>query len=243
MGLILNYLTGAPYLLMAVASAVVADGVDVGAAVQVDRADLRPARPADDRVRRGAGRDPSAVGQDRGRVRAAGAERPQHQGAAELRLFRRRDPQRRACSPTKPISIRRAGSRRNGAPKDLAHQPRHQHRRHGPRLVAGDHRSSPARRSCSDPPMSARKSPAAPRWRRRSRSARPGCCSRCSECCSRSPARRSKPAWPTLIRSSQFFGWEWGRHKKPWEAPRFTIAWIACSSLALADRADRRRCR
>ena len=25
---------------------------------------------------------------------------------------------------------------------------------------------------------------------------------------------------------SQFFGWEWGRHKKPWEAPRFTLAWI-----------------
>jgi Mn2+/Fe2+ NRAMP family transporter len=25
---------------------------------------------------------------------------------------------------------------------------------------------------------------------------------------------------------AQFFGWEWGRHKKPWEAPRFTIAWI-----------------
>jgi manganese transport protein len=25
---------------------------------------------------------------------------------------------------------------------------------------------------------------------------------------------------------AQFFGWEWGRHRKPWEAPRFTIAWI-----------------
>jgi len=33
---------------------------------------------------------------------------------------------------------------------------------------------------------------------------------------------------------SQFFGWEWGRHKKPWEAPRFTIAWIASFVLALA---------
>jgi Mn2+/Fe2+ NRAMP family transporter len=33
---------------------------------------------------------------------------------------------------------------------------------------------------------------------------------------------------------SQFFGWEWGRHKKPWEAPRFTIAWIAFFVLALA---------
>ena len=32
---------------------------------------------------------------------------------------------------------------------------------------------------------------------------------------------------------SQFFGWEWGRHKKPWEAPRFTIAWIAFFLLAL----------
>ncbi|MGN6589375.1 MAG: NRAMP family divalent metal transporter [Sphingomicrobium sp.] len=26
---------------------------------------------------------------------------------------------------------------------------------------------------------------------------------------------------------AQFFGWEWGRHKKPWDAPRFTLAWIA----------------
>jgi Mn2+/Fe2+ NRAMP family transporter len=33
---------------------------------------------------------------------------------------------------------------------------------------------------------------------------------------------------------SQFFGWEWGRHKKPWEAPRFTVAWIALFLLALA---------
>lgn len=33
---------------------------------------------------------------------------------------------------------------------------------------------------------------------------------------------------------SQFFGWEWGRHKKPWEAPRFTLAWIAFFILALA---------
>jgi Mn2+/Fe2+ NRAMP family transporter len=32
---------------------------------------------------------------------------------------------------------------------------------------------------------------------------------------------------------SQFFGWEWGRHKKPREAPRFTLAWIAFMLLAL----------
>jgi Mn2+/Fe2+ NRAMP family transporter len=32
---------------------------------------------------------------------------------------------------------------------------------------------------------------------------------------------------------SQFFGWEWGRHSKPWEAPRFTIAWIAVMLVAL----------
>jgi manganese transport protein len=32
---------------------------------------------------------------------------------------------------------------------------------------------------------------------------------------------------------SQFFGWEWGRHAKPWEAPRFTLAWIAVMLLAL----------
>ena len=33
---------------------------------------------------------------------------------------------------------------------------------------------------------------------------------------------------------SQFFGWVWGRHKKPWEAPRFTMAWIAVFLCALA---------
>lgn len=32
---------------------------------------------------------------------------------------------------------------------------------------------------------------------------------------------------------AQFFGWEWGRHKKPWEAPRFTLAWIIVMVLAL----------
>jgi Mn2+/Fe2+ NRAMP family transporter len=32
---------------------------------------------------------------------------------------------------------------------------------------------------------------------------------------------------------AQFFGWAWGRHKKPWEAPRFTLAWIALFVLAL----------
>jgi len=33
---------------------------------------------------------------------------------------------------------------------------------------------------------------------------------------------------------AQFFGWTWGRHKKPWEAPRFTITWIALFIVALA---------
>jgi manganese transport protein len=32
---------------------------------------------------------------------------------------------------------------------------------------------------------------------------------------------------------SQFFGWEWGRHNKPWEAPRFTLVWMAVMLLAL----------
>jgi manganese transport protein len=33
---------------------------------------------------------------------------------------------------------------------------------------------------------------------------------------------------------SQFFGWEWGRYRKPQEAPRFTFAWIAVFLAALA---------
>jgi Mn2+/Fe2+ NRAMP family transporter len=32
---------------------------------------------------------------------------------------------------------------------------------------------------------------------------------------------------------AQFFGWIWGRHKKPWEAPRFTVTWIILFLLAL----------
>ena len=32
---------------------------------------------------------------------------------------------------------------------------------------------------------------------------------------------------------SQFFGWEWGRHRKPREAPRFTVAWVTFFALAL----------
>src|SRR3954463_511252 len=32
---------------------------------------------------------------------------------------------------------------------------------------------------------------------------------------------------------AQFFGWAWGRHKKPWEAPRFTVTWIVLFGLAL----------
>lgn len=33
---------------------------------------------------------------------------------------------------------------------------------------------------------------------------------------------------------AQFFGWVWGRHKKPWDAPRFTVSWIVLMLLALA---------
>ena len=33
---------------------------------------------------------------------------------------------------------------------------------------------------------------------------------------------------------AQFFGWAWGRHKKPWETPRFTMTWILLFLIALA---------
>jgi manganese transport protein len=33
---------------------------------------------------------------------------------------------------------------------------------------------------------------------------------------------------------AQFFGWEWGRRDKPWDAPRFTAAWIMLMLVALA---------
>jgi manganese transport protein len=33
---------------------------------------------------------------------------------------------------------------------------------------------------------------------------------------------------------AQFFGWIWGRHKKPWEAPRFTLTWLVLFAFTLA---------
>jgi Mn2+/Fe2+ NRAMP family transporter len=33
---------------------------------------------------------------------------------------------------------------------------------------------------------------------------------------------------------SQFFGWRWGRHLSPQDAPRFTLTWLAVFVLALA---------
>jgi manganese transport protein len=37
----------------------------------------------------------------------------------------------------------------------------------------------------------------------------------------------------TAYSIAQFFGWEWGRYKRPHEAPRFTIAWLATFAAAL----------
>jgi Mn2+/Fe2+ NRAMP family transporter len=38
----------------------------------------------------------------------------------------------------------------------------------------------------------------------------------------------------TAYSIAQFFGWEWGRYKRPHEAPRFTLAWLATFLVALA---------
>jgi Mn2+/Fe2+ NRAMP family transporter len=38
----------------------------------------------------------------------------------------------------------------------------------------------------------------------------------------------------TAYSIAQFFGWEWGRYKRPHEAPRFTLAWLATFVVALA---------
>ncbi|MDB5698766.1 MAG: hypothetical protein JWN69_1570 [Alphaproteobacteria bacterium] len=32
---------------------------------------------------------------------------------------------------------------------------------------------------------------------------------------------------------AQFFGWEWGRYQKPWEAPRFTLTWLGVFAVSL----------
>jgi manganese transport protein len=33
---------------------------------------------------------------------------------------------------------------------------------------------------------------------------------------------------------AQFFGWPWGRYRKPAETPRFTVTWVLCFVIALA---------
>ena len=33
---------------------------------------------------------------------------------------------------------------------------------------------------------------------------------------------------------AQFFGWPWGRYRKPKETPRFTLLWLAGFAIALA---------
>jgi Mn2+/Fe2+ NRAMP family transporter len=33
---------------------------------------------------------------------------------------------------------------------------------------------------------------------------------------------------------AQFFGWQWGRYQKPYDAPRFTLAWVAAFGVGLA---------
>ena len=38
----------------------------------------------------------------------------------------------------------------------------------------------------------------------------------------------------TAYSIAQFFGWEWGRYKRPHAAPRFTLAWLATFVVALA---------
>jgi manganese transport protein len=38
----------------------------------------------------------------------------------------------------------------------------------------------------------------------------------------------------TAYSVAQFFGWEWGRYKRPHEAPRFTLAWLGTFGVALA---------
>ena len=37
----------------------------------------------------------------------------------------------------------------------------------------------------------------------------------------------------TAYSIAQFFGWEWGRYKRPHQAPRFTLAWLATFVVAL----------
>ena len=209
------------------------DGFDVGPAVQMDRADLRPARPHDDRFRGGAGRDPPAVGASRGGFRSAGAARAS--APSELLtylLFRRRDPQRRAV-PVRSLFLFVGRNRGGLGPQGPADQPRDLHRR----LWRSAHCCAisiladvgPAVRPAHVGPQipgTAALEAAIP-------FGKPGCCSRLLGMLFAVAGAAVETCMANAYSVAQFFGWEWGRHKKPWEAPRFTIAWIAVMLLAL----------
>ena len=116
MGLILHHLTGAPYLLLAAASVVVMASMWVLPFKWIERV-LRLARPVDAGLRRGAGRDPSAMGG----LPAASSRRSRaasHQRAAEVRLFRRRDPDA-VMFPYEAYFYSSGGIEEEWGPKDL----------------------------------------------------------------------------------------------------------------------------
>ena len=170
LSLILNYLTRAPYFLMAAVTTLRDRPFDLGVALQVDRTRLRPPRPVHDHFRRSSDRDPSAVEQGRRRFRAEHPPWPHHKGAFDLRLFLRRDRQR-GHVPVRGVFLFVRRDRGGMGPEGPSHKPHHQHCRDGPRLHSSLSQSLANSAQLLGPPMSIPKFRAAPRSRPRSRSA------------------------------------------------------------------------
>jgi hypothetical protein len=201
-------------------------------AVQVDRAKLRPARPVHAGVRRRPRRHPPALGRDRRRPRAAGSARTLQPRPDRLRLFRGRAAQR-GDVPLRDLFLFVGRDRGRMGSQGPRNQPADHHRRLRRSARCSPSPFSPARRSCSGRPGSR------PRWSERWRF-RPGCRSARSGSCSRLLGMLfaiGGAAIETCLANAyslgQFFGWRWGRHRPPREAPRFTLSWMAVFVVAL----------
>ena len=175
-----------------------------------------------------------------GGLRPARAARAQHQGAADLRLFRRRDHQR-GDVPVRGLFLFLGRDRGGVGPQGPADQPRDRRSSAWASARCLRSRSWPARRSCSARPMSTRKFPARAALEAAIPFGKPGLMLALLGMFFAVAGAAVETCMANAYSIAQFFGWDWGRHKKPWEAPRFTLAWIVVFAARAADRAHRRR--
>ena len=165
--------------------------------------------------------------------------RAQHQGAAAIRLFRRRDPQRRDV-PLRSLFLFLRRDRGGMGPKDLLTNRVTTTVGFGLgsllaiAILANSRAAVRARQRRPEIPGTAALEAAIPFGRSGLLLALLGMLFAVA-------GAAVETCMANAYALAQFFGWEWGRHKKPWEAPRFTLAWIVLFVARAADRPDRRR--